>query len=454
MMPLGGAEEPPGLLPALYRAVTAAVAPLVVRYLKMRCRVGKEDTARFSERFGIASANRPRGPLLWLHAASIGEANSVLALIERVLLERPGIEILITTGTVAAAQLLGARLPAGARHQFVPVDLPYAVERFLDHWQPDLAIWVESELWPNLMLATRRRGVPMLLVNGRMSSRSLARWRLVPTLARTVLGTFALCLAQDEVQAGRFRELGAARAESVGDLKAAAPPLAADPIALTALRQQIGTRPLWVAASTHQGEEEIVAAAHAKIAAAHPGLLTVLIPRHPIRGLAIAEMLRRRGLSVARRSAGDPIGADVGVYLADTFGELGIFFRLGGIVFVGGSMVRKGGHNPFEPAQLGCAILHGPDMANCASMAEALDAGDAALTVTDAAELAASVSRLIEHPQEQAAWSDRAVRIAQESQGALDAVLNRCRPWLDALAPIAAGETAPVLRRQAADAGT
>ena len=441
-------------LPALYRALTAAVAPVVVRYLARRCRRGKEDGERLGERFGAALAARPPGPLVWVHAASVGEASSVLALIERILAERPGIEVLMTTGTVAAARLLQPRLPQRARHQFVPVDLPQAVERFLDHWRPDLAIWVESELWPNLVLATHRRDIPMLLANARLSARSLARWRLVPGLVRPVLGAFALCLAQDEVQAERFRRLGAGPVASVGDLKSAAPPLAADAPALAALRQEIGVRPRWLAASTHAGEEDIAGAAHLHIARDHPGLLTIVAPRHPVRGPGIAEVLRARGLRVARRGAGEAIAEDTDIYLADTLGELGLFFRLSDIAFIGGSLVRKGGHNPFEAAHLDCAVLHGPDMTNCAAMAAALDDGGAALTVGDSASLAGAVSRLLADPAERARRAEAAVRIAAGSSGALDAVLLRLAPWLDALAPVRAAEIPAAAPRRRADAGS
>jgi len=440
------------LWPSLYRSLTAAAAPLVRLYLNARCRRGKEDRARLGERFGIASASRPPAPLVWLHAASVGEASSVMALIERILAERPAIELLMTTGTVAAARLLEGRLPPRARHQFVPVDLPRAVERFLDHWHPDLAIWVESELWPNLLLATQRRGTPMLLVNARLSARSLSHWRALPGLVRPVLQAFALSLAQDEVQAERFRRLGASPVASVGDLKAAAAPLAADPGALKALHRQIGVRPVWLAASTHPGEEEIVAAAHVRIARDHPGLLAIVAPRHPVRGPAIAGMLRARGLRVARRGAGEAIAADAEIYLADTLGELGLFFRLSGIAFVGGSLVRKGGHNPFEAARLDCAILHGPDMTNCAAMASALDEAGAALTVGDAESLAGAVSHLLADPVERDRRGAAAVRIAAAGEGALDAVLDRIAPWLDALAPAVAEEMTAVPCRARADA--
>jgi 3-deoxy-D-manno-octulosonic-acid transferase len=400
---------------------------------------------------------RPSGKLVWVHAASVGEAQSVLALIERMLAERPGIQVLITTGTVASARLLADRLPPRARHQYVPVDLPGAVERFLDYWRPDLAIWVESELWPNLLLATSRRGVALLLANGRLSAGSLARWRTVPGLARPLLDCFALCLAQDETQARRFRQLGAGAVASVGDLKTGAAPLAADPAAFAALQKTADNRPVWLAASTHPGEEEIVAAAHWRIVPRHPGLLTIIAPRHPVRGPGLAEMLRQSGLRLARRGAGETIAEDTEIYLADTLGELGLLFRLAGIAFIGGSLVGKGGHNPFEAARLDCAILHGPDMTNCAAMAEALDSAGAALTVADADALADAVSRLLADPAKRDARARNAAQVAAAGSGAVEAVLEQFAPWLDALtprlAPMAVAPEpapAPASRRRAA----
>jgi 3-deoxy-D-manno-octulosonic-acid transferase len=434
---------------SLYRGLTTALAPLVRLYLKRRQRRGKEDGARLGERFGIASAGRPAGPLLWIHTASVGEATSVLALMQRIIEERPGIAILATTGTVAAARLLDSRLPQRVIHQFVPVDLPRPVERFLDHWRPDLAIWVESELWPNLVFATQCRAIPMLLVNARLSAGSRARWRLLPGLIRRMLNGFALCLTQDATQAERFRRLGAPKAASVGDLKAAAAPLAADPAALAELRRQIGNRPLWLAASTHTGEEEIAAAAHRRLSEAHRGLLTIIAPRHPVRGPAIAERLGAGGLRVARRVAGEAIGAETEIYLADTLGELGLFFRIAGIAFIGGSLVGKGGHNPFEAARLDCAILHGPDMTNCAGMADALAAA-AAETVRDADSLAEAVGRLLADPRLRTVRAAAAARVAAAGGGTLDAVLDRLAPWLDALAPLVAAELPAPKRRRVA----
>ncbi len=427
-------------LPALYRGLTAAATPLVIAYLNARRRRGKEDKQRFSERLGIPGRERPQGPLVWIHAASIGEATSVLALIERMLEERPGLEILLTTGTVAAARLLEPRLPRGARHQFVPADLPGGVARFLDYWRPDLALWVESELWPNLVLMTRERNIPMLLLNARLSARSHARWRFWGALARPMLASFALCLAQDEVQGDRFRELGAHMVTSVGDLKSAAATLPADAATLDGLRGQVGDRPRWLAASTHSGEEEIAMAVHRRIAGDHRGLLTIIAPRHPVRGDEIAAMAETQGLRLARRSKGEPITADADLYLADTFGELGVFYSLAGIAFVGGSLIDKGGHNPFEAARLDCAVLLGPYTANCSAMAEALTTAEAAETVADAGALAGAVARLLDDTKLRGKRAKGAARVAANGLGTLDAVLGRLAPWLDPIAPAAPGD--------------
>jgi 3-deoxy-D-manno-octulosonic-acid transferase len=422
------------MLPFLYRMLTWPLAPLAVVYLAQRRRRGKEDPIRVRERQGLAGAARPPGPLLWMHAASVGEATAVLGLVERLLSLRPELAILVTTGTVTSARLLEQRLPARARHQFVPADVPRWVARFLDHWHPDLALWVESELWPNLVLTTRARGIPMVLVNARLSARSYRRWRRWPRLIKPVLGAFDLCLAQDQCQAARFRSLGARTVVVVGDLKAAAEALPFDGSELRRLHGVLGSRPVWLAASTHAGEEEIAAQVHRYVAANHPGLLTIIAPRHPARGEAIGAMLRAQGLRIARRARGEPLIGETDIYLADTMGELGLFYRLAGIAFIGGSLVAKGGHNPFEAARLGCAVLHGPDMSNCAAMAAALATAAAAETVTGAATLAQAVSALLGDRRMQVARA-AAASAAADGVGILDEVRERLAPWLDRLAP-------------------
>jgi 3-deoxy-D-manno-octulosonic-acid transferase len=280
----------------------------------------------------------------------------------------------------------------------------------------------------------------MVLVNARLSARSCSRWRHWPRLIGTILSAFDLCLAQDQQQAERFRSLGARQVAAVGDLKAAAPALPFDRSELLYLRAEIGSRPIWLAASTHPGEENIAARVHRELAH-HPGLLTIIVPRHPARGDAIGAMLTEQGLRIARRSHGDRVTRDTQVYLADTMGELGLFYRLAGIAFVGGSLAAKGGaakggHNPFEAARLGCAVLHGPDMSNCAAMAAALAAAGAAETVSGAAALAQSVSALLADQRLRAERGAAAARVAAAGLGVLDAVLERLAPWLDRVAPV------------------
>jgi len=425
------------MLPFLYRGLTQPLAPLVEVWLRRRRKQGKEDPLRLEERRGIPSIARPFGPLVWIHAASVGEATAMLALIERLLEERRTLEVLVTTGTVTSATLLDKRLPARARHQYVPVDLPRWIGRFLDHWRPDLALWVESELWPNLVLATHARGIPMVLINGRLSAASYARWRWGADLIRPVLSAFATCFAQDEVQAERLRRFGVREVAMIGDVKAAAASLPVDLLQLKQLRHQVGPRPLWVAASTHAGEEEIVACVHRQLVADHPGLLTIIAPRHSARGDAIEAMLAARGLRTARKARSEPVTRETDFYLADTMGELGLFYRLAEIAFIGGSLVAKGGHNPFEAARLDCAVVHGPYVSNCARMAGELAAAGASETVSDGEALARAISTLLADRRLRAERAAAGMRVAAAGLGILDAVLVRLVPWLDPLAPMA-----------------
>lgn len=384
---------------ALYRTLTDAGAGLIRLYLRRRLRRGKEHAERFGERLGRAARPRPAGPLIWLHGASVGEALSALPLIDALRRSRPEVTVLVTTGTVTSANVLEQRLSAGVIHQFIPVDRAPWVNAFLDHWRPDLVLWLESELWPNTLAALGLRRVPALLVNGRMSEVSCARWkRWAPATARHLLAAFSACLAQTAADADRLRHLGAREAVCVGNLKAAALPLPADEQALATLRRSIGQRPVWLAASTHPGEEALMGRVHGGVATGHPGLLTIIVPRHPERGPAIADDLRAQGLRVARRAAAEPITSETQVYLADTMGELGLFYRLAAVAVMGKSLVGSGGQNPLEAARLGCAVLYGPRMENFREIAAALEAGGAARVVADEAGLAETLGRLLSDP--------------------------------------------------------
>lgn len=423
------------MIAPLYAAVAWALGPAVRVLLMLRRARGKEDPVRLPERLGRAGLPRPEGPLIWLHGASVGEALSALPLIDRLLAGDPRASVLVTSGTVTSARLMAERLPERAFHQFAPVDLPGAVDRFLDHWRPNLALWLESELWPNAVRAAAKRDIPMVLVNARLSKRSHRRWRAVPGFARSLLGAFKLCLAQSPADADRFAALGAARVESVGNLKYASPPLPADDAVLKTLAAMIGTRPVWLAASTHPGEEAIIAEAHAKLRARHPALLTVIAPRHPERGAAIAAELAASGAKVARRGAGETPTAETGIYLADTLGELGLFYRLAPIAFVGGSLVSHGGQNLLEPAQLDCAILHGPAVFNFEAIAGAMRDAGATERVFDAGSLAAAVDTLLTDEGLRARRTKAAAEVAAGEAGVLDRIMAALAPYLDAPPP-------------------
>ncbi|HUI17723.1 MAG TPA: 3-deoxy-D-manno-octulosonic acid transferase [Alphaproteobacteria bacterium] len=415
---------------ALYRGATALAVPAIVAFLAWRRLVGKEDAARIGERRGIASLPRPEGPVVWVHAASVGEAQSALALIERLTAILPAAHVLVTTGTVSSARLLAERLPERALHQFVPVDRRSWVRAFLAHWRPSLALWIESELWPNLVLETAARGIPMVLVNARMSERSFANWRRWPGIVGPLLERFRRVLAQSELDGSRYRSLGASDVVVTGSLKYDAATLPVDAHELAHLAAAIGHRPRWLAASTHAGEEGPVAEALDRLKALHPHLLTILVPRHPARGEEVRALLASHGLAVAQRSRGEPIAATTDVYLADTMGELGLFFGLAPIVFMGGSLIPHGGQNLLEPARFGCALFHGPHVANFRAIASELAAAGAAEEVRDGAALAAAVDRLIADEAMRMGRGAAAKRVAEAGRGVLDAVIASLEPEL------------------------
>lgn len=417
----------------LYRFITTIGAPLIHIYLGRRLKAGKEDPHRFNERLGQAALARPDGSLVWMHGASVGEALSLLALIERLRADRPGVNLLITTGTVTSARLLADRLPPGVVHQYVPVDRLAYVRRFLDHWQPDLALWAESEFWPNLIAEISDRRIPLVLVNGRISTRSLRSWSRAPGFIAHLLRSFDLCLGQTAGDAERLIQLGASQSRSVGNLKFAAAPLPADPAKLTWLRERTQGRPLWLAASTWPGEEEIAFQVHQALAARFPGLLTVIAPRHPARGGDILSTLTARGARVARRAAGDDLTADADIYLADTMGELGLFFSLADVVFMGKSLTAAGGQNLLEPARLDCAIIHGPKMDNFVELSRRMAEAEAARLVQNAEDLADAISGLLGDSDSATKMAARASGFALAEAGVIDRLMIELAPYLDRL---------------------
>ncbi len=421
------ADRRPILISA-YRGLARVLTPLFNLLFLLRSRSGKEIPARKGERFGYSATPRPEGRLVWIHAASVGETTSVLPLIER--LAAADLNVLLTTVTVTAADLAGQRLPDGVRHQFVPYDAPGPINRFLSHWSPDLALVVESEVWPCMFDELRRFKTPFVLLNGRLSDRSQRAWARLPDVARHVFRSLDLVLAQSDADAGRFRRLGCDRVETPGNLKFDADDPSADPVEIARLRTLAGGRPVWLAALTHPGEDEIAVAAHVLLRREFPDLLMVLVPRHPSRADAIADLLSGHGLEVSRRSLPGTIVRSTDVFLGDTLGEMGLYYRLAPVTFLGGSFTDAGGHNPVEAALAGSALVTGPRVSNARAVYKEFWNADAGARAETAAELAETVAALLRDPDLAARQAERARALVAAGRGALDKTLMLLKPFL------------------------
>ena len=413
-----------------YRLLGTPATPLIRRYLQRRMERGREDPNRIEERFGRASIARPSGPLLWIHGASVGEAQSALPLLQRLRRDWPDFCILMTTGTVTSARLMAERLPQGVVHQFVPVDLPGAVNRFLGHWRPDLGLIIESEFWPNLLRMAAARGCRLALLNGRISPESYRGWRRLRPLAADLLSNFSLVMARSPEDHDHLVALAPGGVLSPGDLKAAAQPLSAHPAALGRLATALAGRPCWLAASTHPGEDRVAGETHRALRDRLPKLLTLVAPRHPNRAEEIRHELESLGLNVAQRSLGEEIEPGIDIYLADSIGEMGLWYRLAEVVFVGGSLVPKGGQNVLEPAKLDCAILCGPHTSNFARMAAEMATAGALRPVDSAAALAEAVFALHDSPSLRRTMIQAARDYAGNQAGVLDRIMAALEPLL------------------------
>lgn len=412
-----------------YRYATALLEPAAAGLLLMRKRRGKEDPERISERRGYPGVKRPNKPLVWLHGASVGETVTLLPLIAK--LQKRGLAVLVTSGTVTSAKLLAARLPAGVIHQYLPLDVPRYMRRFMEHWRPELCLICESEIWPNLLIEAHRRSIPVVMVNGRMSERSFARWYKMPRTSRFLLSCFEACLAQSQADAERLAQLGAPRVSVAGNLKFDVPAPPAEPNMLAILDGMTTGRPVWIAASTHPGEDELVLAAHLAIKPYLPKLLTIIAPRHPQRGPDIEALAQANDVAVSRRAAGENPERDIDLYVADTVNELGLFYRLSQVAFLGGSLVEGiGGHNPIEPAKLGCALLHGPYVHNNAEIFAAFDADGGSRSVPDAQTLAGAVHRWLSDPASARQAARAAAQTASQLGGSLNRTLHAIEPLL------------------------
>ncbi|WP_354208245.1 MULTISPECIES: 3-deoxy-D-manno-octulosonic acid transferase [unclassified Bradyrhizobium] len=421
----------PGSLPLtlrMYRRLARGLVPLAPALIKRRLKQGKEDPARVGERRGLSRDVRPHGPLVWIHGASVGEVLAAAALIER--LRDLNLRILLTSGTVTSAAIVAKRFPPDVIHQYVPYDSPRYVARFLDHWKPSLALFIESDLWPNLILAGAARRVPMVLINGRMSPRSFPRWRRMQGTISALLSRFDICLAQSKTDAERFSTLGGRDVVTTGNLKLDVPAPPADPAKLERLMAMTRGRPIIVAASTHPGEEEMLVAAHRSLSGFFPQLLTVIVPRHPDRGSSITGLITASGLKPALRSRDELPTAATDVYVADTMGELGLFYRLSEIVFMGGSLIRHGGQNPIEAIKLGAAIVHGPHVFNFADVYEALDHSGGARQADTQELLIKQLGQLLADSALRQKIQQSGAGVVEDLGGALNRTMTALEPYL------------------------
>lgn len=369
-------SAPKGLALLAYLAATRAIPLVAGSVLRRRLARGKELPDRWREKLGEPSLPRPEGPLVWLHAVGLGETLALRGLIAAMAEQAPRLEFLVTSGTRGSAEVLAANLPPRTRHQFLPLDAPGYLSRFLDHWRPSLSVWAEQDLWPGAVVATARRGIPLALVNARMNTKAFSRRQRGAGLYADLLARFALIAAQDEVTAGHLHRLGADAVRVTGSLKAAAPPLGCDPLALEALRPTLAGRKVTLLASSHPEDEAV---ALRVLATLQPRPLLLVAPRDPSRGQDVALLAAEQGLTCTRRSAGQ--GPEADVWIVDTLGELGMWYRLCPVSLIGGTFGATEGHNPWEPAALGSAILHGPHVANFAADYTRMGHADAALQV-------------------------------------------------------------------------
>lgn len=421
----------PPLSLILYRLGVALLEPFTPAILKGRAKRGKEDGVRLRERLGHASVARPQGPLVWIHAVSVGESLSVLPLIARLREQTPRTTVLVTSGTVTSASLLAQRLPAGAIHQYAPLDTPGASRRFLDHWRPDMAIFVESEFWPNLILGAKARGARLVLMSARVTEKTARGWRRARGMATLVLRAFDLILPQDRATEQRLGRFGVKSAGRL-NLKYIGEPLACDEAELARLRGEIGDRGVVLAASTHLGEDAHIALAFEQVTMT-PAPLLIIAPRHPERGNEVVEWLRQFSDGAAQRSAGEPITSDTRAYVADTLGEMGLWYRLATVVVMGGSFVPGiGGHNPLEPARLGVPVITGDDTFNFADVyAEMLAGQNGALLGEPQADLLRHIEELLSNPD----WAERIGEAGRAFAASKSAALDEAWAALEPLLP-------------------
>lgn len=421
------------MLMKIYNTLIRFLYPIAInRYIEKRKKNGKEDLKRFNERIGRPSKPRPEGKLIWMHGASVGESISMLPLIQRLLEIYPDAHIMVTTGTLTSAEVMAKRLPERAFHQYLPLENPVYATRFIKHWRPDIALWFESEFWPAMLSAIKRKNIPLLLINGRISNKSFKRWQQFEFVIKEILDCFNLCLGQSEEDAYRLRVLGAKNTMCLGNLKYAGLPLPVDATKKQDIAEQIGNRPVWLVSSTHDDEEFKIARFLKDLNQKIPGLLTFIAPRHPHRGIEIKERLQKElGLNVSLRSADEKIGPKTDVYIADTIGELGIWYELIPLVFIGGSLIPHGGQNFMEPSRSRDAVIVGPHMHNFTDAMNRAKKADGIIQVNDVLDLMETVENLLVNPDLLEAKRSLAYNWATSEAKVLDGIVEKIQGYME-----------------------
>lgn len=424
-----------------YRMLTRVCAPARRFALRQRVRRGLEDPARIQERLGRSTRPRPDGPLVWLHARGMAEAETALPIMDYL---ADAHTVLVTTASVPGAEFLADRHPANVIHQYAPLDDVGAARRFLAHWRPDAAVWVESMACLNLLSETIKAGVKSALINATLSDRDYRRWRRIRPLITPLVQHFDMIATQGTHDAAKFKVLGARDVYRFGNLKFATPAPVLDRRAAATLKGKLADRPVWFATNSHEGEEEEIAQAHRLAEAQLPGLLTVILPRRPQRAAAIARTLAFEGLKVARWRQDAPLERDTQICVLPSTLDAGLFYDCAPLVLVGGSLVPRGGQNPLVPAHMGCAVLAGPHMDNFVAPTAELQAAGAIQTVRDSESLAAAIVRLLGNPALMRQRGTAAAQVAHMEWVALGDLIAALAPLLPALAPATPAREAAV----------
>lgn len=417
----------------IYNTLVRTLYPIVIRrYIEKRKKMGKEDVKRFNERVGRPTKPRPAGRLIWLHGASVGESISMLPLINRLLEIYPDAHVMVTTGTTTSAEVMAKRLPERAFHQYLPIDNPVFAARFIRHWQPTIALWFESEFWPGMLSTIKRRNIPLILINGRISNKSFKRWQQFDFVIKEILDCFTACLGQSEEDAYRLRALGAKDAMCLGNLKYAGLPIPVDEEKKKEIQDEIGERLVWLVSSTHSDEEAKIGRYLKELSAKHEGLLTIIAPRHPTRGVEIRDILQDKyQLKTALRSANEKIQPETEVYIADTIGEMGIWYELCPIVFIGGSLIPHGGQNFMEPSRCRDAVIVGPHMHNFTDAMNRAKRADGIIQVDETVDLIDMVDQLLSNKELLDAKRSLAYNWATSEAKVLDGIAEKIQGYME-----------------------